>query len=343
MNNTLMKAPLLGLIGGMTLTLIGCGAVTDDTADTSSIDKVAVPSTPTAITAANQETVVAETANGVDGATSIGSVPMGASADRTAPDFSLFDFASGPLLAGIHQGLAQQQNLPSAIAISQPIPCDSGSMLVNFDVSDPTASTLQTGDSFAVTFSNCSMDGATSNGSMSASVTSGSLVAGCDASGTCTDFALRMDFNDLQVTEMGETGLIDGGFTLAYDSATITTTIRGDDLYFYASTGQGAHMSNFVIASTLSGNTETTTADMTMASTRIDGSVRIRTTTPLVTTNVETDDYPSSGVLQITGAGSTLTVTALDASSVRLELDADNDGTIDQDVTATWAEIEMSM
>jgi len=141
---------------------------------------------------------------------------------------------------------------------------------------------------------------------------------------------------------MGETVLVDGGFNLAYASATTTNTVSGNDLYLYSSTGQGVHMSNFTIANTLSGNSETSTVDMTLASTRIDGSVRIQTTTPLVVSNVNTDDHPSSGTLLITGVGSTLTVTAVDATSALLELDVDNDGTLDQSATILWTDIEMS-
>ncbi len=344
MKNTLMTGSLFGLIGGMALTLAGCGASTTDDG-VSLVDKVSIPSTPTAISVGNQNTVVAETSDGIDGALTTSSVsPVGVSLqDQGTPRFSLFDFATGRLLETVQQGLAQQQNLPAAI--TQSIPCDSGSMSLTINLADLTGSTLRAGDSFSVSFNNCkdNMSGSTANGSMSATVVSGSLETDCDMDmyGTCSDFSLGMSFNDLQITEMGVTNLVDGGFNLTYTRATNTNTISGDDLYMYSGTGQGVRMSNFNIASSLSGRSETTTINMTLASTRINGSVQIRSTTPLVTTNVDTDDYPSSGVLQITGANSTLTVTALDATSVQLELDADNDGTIDYtDSPVSWTTIE---
>jgi len=339
MKNTLMKGSLFGLIGGMALTLAGCGAGTDD--GVTLVDKVSIPGTPAAISASNQNTVVAETSDGVDATVTTGSVsPIGVSLqDQGASRFSLFDFATGRLLEMMQQGLIQQQNLPAAI--TQSLPCDSGSMSLTINLSDPTGSTLKVGDSFSVSFNNCSLDGSTTNGSMNARVVLGTLETGCGNTGTCTDYTLSMSFNDLQIAEMGQTGLIDGGFNLAYVSATNTNTISGDDLYVYSSTGQGVHMSNFNIASSLSGSTETTTVSMTLASTRINGSVQIQTTTPLVTTNVDTDDYPSSGVLRITGANSTLTVTVTSSTSVMLELDADNDGTIDQtEPNILWTDIE---
>ncbi len=343
MKSTIMKGALIGLMGGTVLILAGCAAE-ENTGTTLLIDKVNVPSTPTAISTSNQNTVVAETSDSVDGALTVGgSAPVGASLqDQAASGFSIFDFARGPLLDTVRQGLVQQQNLPAAIAVTQSVACDSGSMSLTLNLNNPISTTLQPGDSFSVRFDNCndSQDGTTSNGSMSATVDSGTLEAGCDATGTCSDFSLGMNFNDLQITEMGETALIDGGFTLVYASATNTNTISGNDFYMYSSTGQGVHMSNFNIASTLSGSTETTTVTMTLASTRINGSVQIQTTAPLVTTNIDADDYPSSGTLEITGANSKLTVTATSSSSVLLELDEDNDGTLDQSATVNWTVIE---
>ena len=345
MKNTLMTGSLFGPIGGMALILAGCGASTDDGVPL--VDKVSIPGTPATISTGNQNTVVAETSDGIDGVVTTSSVgPVGVSLqDQGAPRFSLFDFASGGLLETVQQGLAQQQNLPAAI--TQSIPCDSGSMSLTINLAGSTGSSLRAGDSFSVSFNNCkdNMSGSTVNGRMSAAVVSGSLEADCDMDmyGTCSDFSLSMSFNDLQITERGETSLVDGGFNLTYARATNTNTISGADLYMYSSTGQGVRMSNFNIASSLSGSTETTTITMTLASTRINGSVQVQSTTPLVTTNVDTDDYPSSGVLQITGANSTLTVTVLDATSVQLELDADNDGTIDYtDSPVSWTTIEVA-
>ena len=342
MRNTTMKGALAGLMGGAVLVMAGCA--TEDTPSTTLlVDKVNVPSTPAAISASNQNTVVAETADSVDGALSIGTAPLGASVQsQTASGFSLFDYARGPLLDTVSQGLVQAQNLPAALAVTQSVSCDSGSMSLTLNLSNPLSTTLQTGDSFSVSSDNCvdNQAGTTTNGSMSATMTSGSLVPGCDETATCTDFSLAMSFNDLQITEMGETALIDGGFNLAYASATMTNTVSGSDIYMYSSTGQGVHMSNFNIVSAMSGNTETTTVSSTLASTRMNGSVQIQTTTPLVTTDVNTDNYPSSGVLVITGANSKLTVTALSTTSAQLELDADNDGTVDQTATVLWTDIE---
>jgi hypothetical protein len=54
-----------------------------------------------------------------------------------------------------------------------------------------------------------------------------------------------------------------------------------------------------------------------------------------LTTN-DTDMYPSAGVVQIKGKASTLLVTALPAGSVRLDLDADNNGSFESTETVAW-------
>jgi hypothetical protein len=49
------------------------------------------------------------------------------------------------------------------------------------------------------------------------------------------------------------------------------------------------------------------------------------------------DDYPSSGVMVITGAAnSQLKLTALSNTQVRQELDANGDGTYESSTTVNW-------
>jgi hypothetical protein len=54
-----------------------------------------------------------------------------------------------------------------------------------------------------------------------------------------------------------------------------------------------------------------------------------------LTTN-DSDMYPSAGVVQIKGQASTLLLTALPAGSVRLDLDANNDGSFESTETVAW-------
>jgi len=337
MKSTYLKVGLLGALGGMALTLAGCGANLDGTGTTSTIEKVAIPSAQTTITDSNQNTVVSETADSVDGTMGAGGLPLSAVVEQPgAAAFSIFDFAGGRALNMASQGIGQQQALPSALVLT--MPCDSGTATMTINVSDPSATTLQAGDSFTMSFSSCkdNTDGTTLNGSLTATLDSGTLEQGCgETVQGCGDVTLSMSFNDLQASGMGETVLADGGFTLTRVGA--QDTVSGSDFYLYT-TGRGVHLSNFTITSVKGQSSESVTVSMDLASTRLNGLVTIRTTTALVTVNG--DERPSSGVLEISGANSRLTVTALDPNSVQLDLDVGADGTIDNSATVTWTDIE---
>jgi len=73
---------------------------------------------------------------------------------------------------------------------------------------------------------------------------------------------------------------------------------------------------------------------------RLGGSVTVETTAPF---KGSSNGYPSEGTLLISGAADTrIRLTALDASNVHLELDADGDGVFEPEntVTITWFELE---
>lgn len=88
------------------------------------------------------------------------------------------------------------------------------------------------------------------------------------------------------------------------------------------------------------GSQASITYNSTLASSGLgDKQVSITTLQPLMATG--TDAYPSSGQLLVKGdAGSTLRITAINATQVRLELDAGGDGTFETSVVKTWAELE---
>ena len=48
------------------------------------------------------------------------------------------------------------------------------------------------------------------------------------------------------------------------------------------------------------------------------------------------DDYPSAGTVRIKGATGTLMLNAVSSASVRLDLDANDDGVIESSTTQSW-------
>ena len=64
---------------------------------------------------------------------------------------------------------------------------------------------------------------------------------------------------------------------------------------------------------------------------------RVTISTPHALMQQNGDAFPSQGAVLITGAsGSTLLVTALNATQVQLQVDANGDGTVDGTTTTTW-------
>jgi hypothetical protein len=72
----------------------------------------------------------------------------------------------------------------------------------------------------------------------------------------------------------------------------------------------------------------------TIQSTTAGGAVGVVTETPI--TALETDDRPSGGVVRINGNKGVVRLTALSASQVKVELDAEADGIYESSVTDTW-------
>ena len=51
-------------------------------------------------------------------------------------------------------------------------------------------------------------------------------------------------------------------------------------------------------------------------------------------------EYPNTGVLLVRGDNSSARLVAIDATNVRIEIDTNGDGTVDEIIELTWAELE---
>ena len=81
----------------------------------------------------------------------------------------------------------------------------------------------------------------------------------------------------------------------------------------------------------------TVETSFTISSPRIGGEVTVTTSLALQSMG---DDYPFEGELRIEGAGNAVIImVALDADTVRLQIDIDGDGATDETVDVTWDEL----
>ncbi|HEU4619723.1 MAG TPA: hypothetical protein VFV10_16920 [Gammaproteobacteria bacterium] len=197
--------------------------------------------------------------------------------------------------------------------------------------------TLTVGDTLTLDFANCDdgtsvIDGAFSMKitSLSGDLTSGMFVLGVDVTVTA-----------LRITENGETVTANGSISFVTDSTQspiVTTTVTANTLTV---TGAGATNTLRDFSSTEVVDSVTTEYSLsshgTLTSTAFSGSVTFETNASFQGTG---DDHPVSGEIVITGAkGGSIDLVVLDGVSVRLNLDLNGDGQIDETSDATWDEL----
>jgi hypothetical protein len=197
--------------------------------------------------------------------------------------------------------------------------------------------TLTVGDTLTVSFAACDDGTTVIDGTFSMKITSlsGDLTSGSFALG------VAVTLTSFEITENGETVTANGGISFLTDarqSPTVTTTVTTDSL-----TVSGGGATNTLADFSLTEVLDSVTSDYSLAtqgtltSTAFSGSVTFTTQVNLQGTGA---DHAVSGELLITGAnGATIHIIVLDATNVRLELDLDGNGTVDQTLDATWDEL----
>jgi hypothetical protein len=223
-----------------------------------------------------------------------------------------------------------------------------GGARVAASVAAPTCSTgsatvVDNGpDSVTETFNACSPDPGVS---LSGTITISNMIVdpGVSFSGSVTINLLlkQAGFADVTFTASNvavvETINVDvGTFTLSGQSQ------AGQDIVIAAGTAT-ERLSNFTFRASFSSNTETDELTFNFASTKIGGSVNISTDTPCVTD--ASRNFPSTGVLSFAGTGgSRVRVTingdeTLASPQLKIELDADGDGTFESSSDRNWADL----
>jgi hypothetical protein len=204
--------------------------------------------------------------------------------------------------------------------------------------------TFDGGDSLSVTANSCVESGVTVGGSFSASLTSN---PSGDPTGCVYGIALAFTFQSFTATDSGGVATANGQLTL---SSTRTACSTGTDsigasTFSESFTAAGATRSRSLIGYSatvaFTPTQSTTTLAGTLTSTALNGgSLTITTPTPFVRA-YNTEAFPHAGVGVATGAnGGKVTVTALSSTTVRVDLDANGDGTPEATVTKPWSTFE---
>jgi hypothetical protein len=151
-------------------------------------------------------------------------------------------------------------------------------------------------------------------------------------------FGVNVQLTTLVMTADGETATANGSITVSMSAAsgTLTRTVTSSSVSI-SEAGSTHTLSNYSLVETIGGTGFTRTLSGTLASTAFSGVVSFETTTSLQGTGAS---FAFAGEVVITGANdATIALIALDSTLVRLEIDVDGDGAIDESVDTTWAEL----
>ncbi len=294
-----------------------------------------VPTNTIAITVANAETVASEVVGAVQ---------------------AILAFAN------LNGAFIDFLNLP----ISNPttVVCGSGGNL-SLTVTDFDASaTITLGDLLSTNFSNCVLMSGSINGIFEALINSASGV-GVGSIVATNDWAFNIDGNLVNLSSIDNNinvtadGDVTSNVNFIFAALQLVATATNSAFTFSFAGGQCGSIQNASITSTATNVTTNPSAYfvnvnpsgqvLTVASTRFAGVVTARTVTAFGgMENLDDDmdgeideyfseiDLPDSGVLRIDGLTSSAIVNVMAGGLVRIDVDENGDGVVDQMINTTW-------
>jgi len=154
--------------------------------------------------------------------------------------------------------------------------------------------------------------------------------------------AMTFGFDNLSGTDSAGTAILDGDLDLdmsSDDNVVINLSVATTSLTAQQS-GVNETLTDYVLNQTLDLNalTQVISANGILTSSLLEGSVTFET---LEDFWVIGDDNPSTGQLLIHDDSSSVLVTVVDNLRVLLEIDFERDGTIDQTIEVTWADLDI--
>ena len=207
------------------------------------------------------------------------------------------------------------------------------------DLADPITPTLTEGDVINVDADNCDDGlGEVLDGLLAFSVDAfeGDLLSGL------YNLTMSMTLTDLSVQAAGQTVVSSGDATVMLNTLSapsVSAEVSGNSLTTQIGSVTES-LSGFLSAQTVdAGQTPapyTLDSSGSLDSSELAGTVSF--STPVTFMGFDTD-YPQTGELLVTGASSSARLIALDAVNVRVEIDSNGDGTVDDVIDTTWADL----
>lgn len=230
-------------------------------------------------------------------------------------------------------------------AVAHSSSCPSGGT-VKVSSSGGSLDNMKPGDVATVEASNCGVSGLKINGSLTLTLKEGNLASFQTGE---SPSVMQFQFSGLSLVSGTEAGLIDGDLTtkatqtsagditLVLSGTSLRTILKEDDVLVTDRT-----LSGFEYVTNAAAENLTASMNCTLnasSSSAKDLRLGVETVTPFVH---QAEDNPMSGSMLVTGAASSVTITAVDAASVRLDLSARGDGVITESQTMSWTEFKKS-
>ncbi len=218
-------------------------------------------------------------------------------------------------------------------------PCAVGQGTVTLSGDIAVPGTLTPGDSFRIEYDFCDEGaGEVIDGLIDLTVAdfSGDLLSQM--------YLLAMDavITDLQVATAADSVTGNGDATVTLDTLQapfVEAGVAGTSLRLDANASSET-LSNYTSRQTFDGNQVpaeyTLAASGTLNSTQLPGNVAYGTGPAFVGLGA---NYPHSGVLVVQGDASSVRLVAVDNQNVRIEIDTNGDGTVDETIEMTWDEL----
>jgi hypothetical protein len=240
-------------------------------------------------------------------------------------------------------GSANQASAKPAFGgvVAQITACDTGEMTTTWNDADDNLQ-VSTGDTFDTQFDMCFLQdpGLTIDGIS----TIDNVVVTGDPANQVVPWGLVATFGfiDLTATDSIDTVTINGDLDvdISSDDNVVVNASVGSALLTVDIDGVVESLSDYLVTYVIDQNalTQVISAEGTLTSDILEGSV---TFTTLENFMVMGEDNPSSGQLLISDSSSSVLVIVLDNLNVQLDIDLDLDGTIDQTIMVTWAELDI--
>jgi len=252
----------------------------------------------------------------------------------TSGGFSKLD---GAIAASAKLGNSGQSQVPIPALTTA---CEvAGDVTVSGEIADPITPTLTAGDFFEIDYNNCD-DGF-------GDVTDGLMRMDVDAftgvlANELFDLTATFTLDTLQIIAGQDAVTSDGAVTATIDTTnalSLFTGISGQSMMLDSNLSS-EHLTEFASSLNVDASQQIPTymrsSSGTLDSTQLSGVVRYSTP---VTFQGLGSEFPNVGEFLVQGAASSLRLIAVSSTDVRIDIDSNGDGNVDEMIETTWAEL----